>query len=84
MIGCGIARLDFQGPGVVRHCGIIAAQAVIGEGAVVEGPAVARVQLDGSAVVPQGFLKPPLHSMPCSLETLLLPSLLVTKQEDQQ
>jgi len=58
----GIARLYVQGPGVVSHCCIIAAQAVIGERSVVESSAMARIQLNGSAVVPEGFLKSTLYN----------------------
>ena len=62
MVGCGVARLYLQGSGVISHSCIIAAQAVIGESSVVESSAVAGIELNGSAVVPEGLLKLALHS----------------------
>lgn len=62
MVCSGIARLYVQSPGIVSHCCIIAAQAVIGECSIVESSAMARIQLNGSAVVPEGFLKSTLYS----------------------
>ena len=62
MVGCGIAGLYLQSSGVICHSCIIAAQAVIGEGPVVEGSAVAWIQLNGRAVVLEGLLKLTLHS----------------------
>lgn len=62
MVCGGIARLYLQSPRVVSHCCIIAAQAVVGECSIVESSAMAWIQLNGSAVVPEGFLKSTLYS----------------------